>query len=71
MSEPIDFAELQEAFDDGCRASECLTKVLGPIYERWPDLFPRPLAEMGVSDKMSTAKTLLEFHGEVSEREHA
>ena len=39
-----------------------ITEIIRPLYDATPDLFPKPLAEMGASDKLKFTCDLLRLH---------
>ena len=56
-----DIEELGTTMRAACDAIDDLTVSLGPFEGIVPQVFPKPLAEMGSSDKMRTAYAIVEL----------
>lgn len=54
--------DLPLAFRNCCEAVDDLTEILRQIYAEVPYLFPKPIEELGASEKLKMASAILKLN---------
>ena len=57
----LNMLQLKIEKDVVIEASQELRRTLQPFYDEFPDLFPKPLGEMGISDMVKMSDLLIKF----------